>query len=116
MTELPIISYEIQVGTEVCKMQNQPLILQYKWLGGINNEMGDTRRLFDLLTNIEEVNDEFKITFHLHYSIMGNFTEYEGEKTREFLFRPTDKTGEAITNEVLIWIRLSMAVILSGSN
>ena len=119
MTELPIISYEIQVGTEECNKRNTPLILSYEWIGGINNEKADTRRLFNLKANVSEAEDDFKLTFTLFYSGMGQLTwafSNKFSKEKEFLFRPIDKTGEAIVNETLKWIRQQMVAIMSGSN
>lgn len=122
MTELPILSYQIEVGTKYCKEVNQPLVLIYKWLGGINNEEGDSRRVFELSTHIKSEAEEYKIVFKLNYTQSGLTSNepdswlFDFQREKSFLFMPTDKSGEAIVNEVLIWIRLQMAEILSGNN
>lgn len=122
MTELPILSYQIEVGTNYCKRVRQPLVLIYRWLGGINNEEGDTRRVFQLTTHIRPESGEYKIYFELAYTKSGLESQdseswlFEFKKVKEFLFMPTDRSGEAIVNEVLIWIRTQMAEIMSGVN
>lgn len=121
MSDLPVITYKIEVGTIENQKVRQPLIFLCRWIGGIRDEVSDSRRIFQLTIDIQPYENEFKIIFRLNYTGLGqmeenNYYVFEGEKVKSFIFSPNDRSGEAITNETLIWIRQMMAEILSTNN